>query len=126
MTTALSYMTPQPKWQRVNFSSATNRASNGTINAVTGAFAFNSLSYRAATVVFNSPIDRLVIKFRDYSYPVEVAASGLSGSIADLRTLKSPHVITLSKRKTGTLYLGSGGTSSGIFWFDDIYGEVLA
>jgi hypothetical protein len=126
MTTSASYMTPQPKWQRVNFTSATNRASNGTIYAVTGAFSFNSLSYRAASVVFNSPIDRLVIRFRNYSYPTVVTASGLSGSIADMRALTSPHVITLSKRKTGTLNLGSAGTSSGIFWFDEIYGEVLA
>ena len=127
MTTAATYMTPQPKWRRVDFTSGGNRPSGGGENIpINGAFSFASRSYRQASVVFSSSVDRIVIKFRNLSCPVEIAVSGLGVSISDLRDFKSPHVITLDKRRTGTLSMGSAGFSPGAFWFDEIYGEVLA
>lgn len=124
MANAATFLVPEPKWRRVNHAYAQNRAANGTTEVVTGrAFYFNSLSYRTAYVRFDEKIDRVVIKFRNSNFPDAVYVSGLVSS-GDLRNESSPFIVNVNG-VTGRVNFGSGGTSSGTFYFDDVYGEVL-
>jgi hypothetical protein len=118
------------KWARVEPSKVTNRPpGGGTFDDVTGKdFTWTGLSYRQASIVFDKPIDRIVLVFSKggtINYKEACTMSGVV-SASDFRD-KGPVFKVNVPHKKGTFSIGSAAPSHDCWIkFTDIYGEVAA
>lgn len=116
------------KFIRVEPSKVLNRpGGGGAFDDVTGEpFTWTGASYRQTNIVFDKPVNRIIVKTKQRGevWPHAIKALNLVAlddirSLGDIATLTVPH-----KAGTLTLYAGAGGT---VFRdFIDIYGEVGA
>lgn len=116
------------RWVRVEPASVTNRpGGGGAFDDVTGKdFTWTGNSYRQTNIVFNRPVNRIVVKMvkRGAAWPHPIKALNLV-ALDDIRSLGD--VVTFPiPFKTGTLTLYAGAGASSFIDFKDIYGEVAA
>lgn len=130
------------KWARVEPSKVTNRpGGGGSFDDVTGKdFTWTGFSYRQTNIVFDKPVDRIVVKTKRRGDPWPHAIKALNivtlndlraEGIADLRKDDNGNVITnvttlAIPHKAGTLTLYAGAGASSYLDFIDIFGEVAA